>query len=112
MRNVLCSHDLSIDLRVRMISCYIFSVLLYGVEAWTLNEAFLKRLTPFEMWVYRRLLKISWVDRVRNEEVLRRLNQTTQLVNIIKKRKLEYFSHIMRHPEKYIQGNIQEEHHG
>ncbi|CAG9839414.1 unnamed protein product [Diabrotica balteata] len=43
MRNVLCSHDLSIDLTVRITSCYIFFVLLYGVEAWTLTEAILKR---------------------------------------------------------------------
>ncbi|CAG9826071.1 unnamed protein product, partial [Diabrotica balteata] len=115
MRNILCSHDLSIDLRVRMTSCYIFPVLLYAVETWTLTKAILKRLTAFEMWVYRRLLKISWKIRrlLKNEEVLRRLNQTIQLINIIKKRKLEYFGHIMRHSEKYdllhliIQGKIQ-----
>ena len=77
-----------------------FSVLLYRVEAWTLNDSNIKRLEAFEMWCYRRILKISWVDRVRNAEVLERLSRSTEIVCTVKSRKLQYFGHVMR-GEKY-----------
>ena len=83
-----------------MLRCYVFSVLLYGVEAWTLNDSNIKRLEAFEMWCYRRILKISWVDRVRNAEVLERLSKSTEIVCTVKSRKLQYFGHVMR-GEKY-----------
>lgn len=101
MKNILCSHNLTLALRIRMVRCYIFPVLLYGMEAWTLTEAMLGRIQAFEMWVYRRMLRISWVEKVRNEEVVRRMGKDLELVVEIKRRKLEYFGHIMRHPEKY-----------
>uniref|UniRef100_A0A2H1V1U0 SFRICE_035738 n=1 Tax=Spodoptera frugiperda TaxID=7108 RepID=A0A2H1V1U0_SPOFR len=70
------------------------------------------RLEAFEMWVYRRILKISWTDRISNVKVLRLLNKKTEILNTIKRRKLQYFGHIMRN-DKYqllqllIQGKIQ-----
>jgi len=79
---------------------------------WTLTDSLLKRIETFEMWTYRKLLKISWVERITNQEVLLRLHKTTELVITTKQRKLEHFGHIMRHPEKYallhliIQGKI------
>ncbi|CAG9839577.1 unnamed protein product [Diabrotica balteata] len=54
------SHNLSLDTKVRMLRCYVFSVLLYGVESWTLNEDMCKKLEEFEMWLYRRILKIPY----------------------------------------------------
>lgn len=101
MKRILCGHDLNLSLRIRLVRCYVFSVLLYGVESWTLTEAALKKLQAFEMWVYRRMLKISWMDHVRNEDVMRRMNKDLEVVPNIKIRKLQYFGHVMRHPEKY-----------
>ncbi|CAG9839630.1 unnamed protein product [Diabrotica balteata] len=54
------SHNFSLDTKVRMLRCYVFSVLLYGVESWTLNEVMSKKLEAFEMWLYRRILKIPY----------------------------------------------------
>lgn len=101
MRNVLCSHDLSLDLKIRILRCYVFSTLLYGVEAWTLTEASIKKLQAFEMWCYRRMLKISWTEHVTNDEVLRRMKKCQEIINTVKERKLQYFGHVVRHPEKY-----------
>jgi hypothetical protein len=56
-------------------------VLLYGSETWTLGEAEKKRIVAFEMWCYRRMLKIPWVDRVTNEEVLRKIEEKPGLWN-------------------------------
>ena len=101
MRKTLCSHNLTLSLRMKMVRCYVFPELLYGMESWTITDSLLKRLEAFEMWVYRRLLKISWVEKVRNTEVLARMNKQLKVILTIKRRKLEYFGHIMKHHKKY-----------
>uniref|UniRef100_A0A8D9AT98 Craniofacial development protein 2 n=1 Tax=Cacopsylla melanoneura TaxID=428564 RepID=A0A8D9AT98_9HEMI len=68
MSQLFKSHDLTITTKMRLIKCYIYSILLYGVESWTLNEKHIKKLEAFEMWTYRRILRISWTERVKNEE--------------------------------------------
>lgn len=113
MKTLLCSKDLSLQLKRRLISCYVYSVLLYGVEAWTISETMEKRIQAFEMWIYRRILKIPWTARVSNEEVLRRMNCKRELLITVKCRKLQYFAHIMRNEQKYgllqviLQGKIE-----
>uniref|UniRef100_A0A8D8UG11 Uncharacterized protein n=1 Tax=Cacopsylla melanoneura TaxID=428564 RepID=A0A8D8UG11_9HEMI len=97
MRQLFCNRGINIPLKARLVRCYIFSVLLYGVESWTL----MKKLEAFEMWVYRRILRISWVDKVSNERVIQRMNKEKEIVNTIKTRKLQYLGHISRNPERY-----------
>jgi hypothetical protein len=70
---------------------------LYGCETWTLKKETTDRLAAFERWTYRRMLKISWIQHVTNEEVLRRNGIDQQLIGAIKRRKVSYFGHIMRH---------------
>uniref|UniRef100_A0A8D8SJ40 Craniofacial development protein 2 n=2 Tax=Cacopsylla melanoneura TaxID=428564 RepID=A0A8D8SJ40_9HEMI len=111
MRTVLTARDLSINLRTRLLKCYVFPVLLYGVEAWTLNKECERKLQAFEMWSYRRILRIPWTDRVTNIEVLNRMGKEVEVLYDIKRRKLSYLGHVMRGP-KYeilhliIQGKI------
>ena len=112
IRKVLCSHDLNFELKTRLLRCYVFSVLLYGVESWTLTVASMNKLEAFEMWTYRRILRISWVSRVRNEDVLYCMHKETEILKTVKMHKLSYLGHVMRHPEKYelpiliLQGKI------
>ncbi|KAI5732155.1 hypothetical protein M8J77_022354 [Diaphorina citri] len=112
MQNIFKSHNLSMDLKIRMIRCYVFPVLLYGMEAWTITETILKKVQAFEMWIYRRMLRISWKDKIRNTEVMAKMKKNVELVDTIKARKLEYFAHIMRNEHKYgllqliLQGKI------
>lgn len=113
MRNVFSSNSLSLDLRKKMIKCYVYSVLLYGVEAWTLTEATCRRVEAFEaLWIMRRILKVGWTEHVTNEEVLRRMKTERELMRTIKIRKLAYLGHVMRN-EKYsllqlvLQGKIE-----
>jgi len=58
--------------KVKLLRCYVFSILYYGMQSWTLTEATQKKLEAFEMWLYRKILRISWVDRVTNETILGR----------------------------------------
>ncbi|RZF39011.1 hypothetical protein LSTR_LSTR014707 [Laodelphax striatellus] len=87
-------------------------VLLYGAESWTLNQAISAKLEAFEMWLYRRMLRVSWVDRITNQEILSRMRKGKELLPMIKSRKLEYLGHIMRNTERYqllqviLQGKI------
>ena len=96
MKQFFCSRALNNDLKMRMLRCYIFTILLYGIEAATLTKAMMKKIEAFEMWLYRRILRISYVDRVTNEEVLLRLSKQTELNTEVKIRKLQYLGHIMR----------------
>ena len=112
MQKVLTNRELKITLRIRLLRCYVFSILFYGMEAWTLTETMCKRIEAFEMWAYRRMLRISWMDRVTNQAVMQRLNKEREVLNTIKRRKLEYFAHVIRNPKHdtlhvIIQGKIE-----
>jgi len=80
----------------KILNCYVFSVLNYGCECWTWNKATCKKVNAFEMWCYRRMLKISWKDKVTNTEVLSRMQTDLHFLKDMKKRKLEYGGHVMR----------------
>jgi hypothetical protein len=65
----LFTSKLDLNLRKKLVKCYIWNIALYGAETWTLRKIDQKYLESFEMWCWRRMEKISWTDRVRNEEV-------------------------------------------
>lgn len=112
LRNLLCDKRLNIHIKDNFVKCYVLSTLLYGAESWTLKVSAMNKLEAFEMWVYRRMLRIPWTDRVSNERVLNQMNKDRELLDIIKKRKAAYLGHIMRH-SKYeflqliIEGKIE-----
>jgi len=111
-QKVLTNRDINIKLRLRFMRCYVWSVLLYGVESWTLKITDMNKIEAFEMWTYRRILKIPWTDRVTNSEVLNRLSTEREILLSIKRRKVAYFGHVIRGP-KYellqliVQGKIE-----
>ena len=81
---------------VHRVKCYIWSIALYGVETWTLRAVDEKHLGSFEMWCWRRMEKISWTDRVRNEGVLLRGKEQRNIPHEISKRKAKWISHVLR----------------
>ena len=97
LKKCLSRKELALSTRIRILRCYVWSTLLYGAETWTLTKKMMTRLTSFEIWTYRRMFKISWKDRVTNEEVLRRMGNNAEVVDIIKSRKLRYYGHMRRH---------------
>jgi hypothetical protein len=92
----LLTSNINRNLKKRLIKTLIWSVLLYGSESWTLKKADTNRLESFEMWIWRRIEKISWRERIRNEEVLRRVGEKRTLLATIWKRKMNWIGHIMR----------------
>ena len=96
-KNLLTAENTSIEVRKQFIRCYIWSLFLYGSETWTLTAAEKSRVEAFEMWCYRRMMKIKWIDRVSNEEVLRRVEEKRSLLKTLKRRRDILIGHIMRH---------------
>ena len=93
---ILTSRNISIDLRSRIAKCYIWSTLLYGAETWTLTKVTSDKLEAFAMWLHRRMLRISWKEHKTNGEILHKMKTNRSLLNTIKKRKCQYFGHIIR----------------
>ncbi len=90
--------DINLDLKLRLLKCYVYSIVSYAAETWTFSKEMKKRIRAFEMWTYRRILKISWTEKVKNEVIKERLNLKNRedLATIIARRKLAYAGHVMR----------------
>ena len=86
-KRALFTSTLDLKLRKKLMKCYIWSIALYGAETWTLRAADQKYLDIFETWCWRRMEKIIWTDRVRNEEVLLRIKEQRNILHEIRKRK-------------------------
>ena len=84
------------ETKLKILNCYVFSVLNYGCESWTWTKALERKINAFEMWCYRRMLKISWMERISNKEVLQRINCNLHFLKQMKKRKMDYAGHVMR----------------
>jgi hypothetical protein len=93
--NTLFTSKIGLNLRKKLVKCYIWSIALYGAETLTLRKVDHKYLGSFEMWCWRRMEKISWTDRVRNEEVFRRVKEDRNIINTIKMRKANWIGHIL-----------------
>jgi len=101
---------LDLELRKKLVKCYIWSIALYGAETWTLRVVDQKHLESIEMWCWRRMEKISWTDNVRNEEVLLRAKEQRNILHGIRKRKANWIGHILRRNcllQRVIEGKIQ-----
>ena len=97
-------HQLPASLKVRLLRSTAFAIASYGSESWTMKLADKKRIDSFEMWCYRRILRISWTERKTNTWVLEKLRAKKSLRADIITRKLSYFGHITRH--QCLQKNI------
>ena len=106
---VITSQKISISARLRLINCYVWSTLTYGAETWTISKILAGRINAFEMWTYRKMLKLSYTKHKTNEEVLNMLSTEKQLLSNIVKRKCKYFGHLVRHNElqrQLLEGKI------
>ena len=91
--SVLKSRDISLLTKVRIIKATVFPVVMYGCESWTVKKAECQRIDAFELWCWRRLLKVPWTRRRSNPSILREINPEYLLEGL--KLKLQYFGHPM-----------------
>ena len=97
MRKVLTNMDVNMKLRLRLLKCFIWSVLLYGCEAWTLDMKLRRRLEAVEMWFLRRMLRVPWTARLTNERVMEMAGVRRALLGAVRARQLKFLGHILRH---------------
>jgi hypothetical protein len=97
MKSILTSKQITNKLKMRIARCYVYSILLYGSESWTLNKMMEDKINAFEMWVYRRIGHISWKEKKTNKAVLEMLGMKQDLLKEVKTRQLKYFGHLKRH---------------
>ena len=100
-KRTLFTSILDLELRKKLVKCYVWSIALYGAETWTLRAVDQKHLESFEMWYWRRMEKISWTDHVRNEEVLFRVKEQRNILHEIRKRKANWIDHVLRETAFY-----------
>ena len=94
--NLVTNQNIAVALRKRFVKAYAWSTFLYGCEAWNISKVMEKRIEALEMWFYRRMLKVSWVDHVSNELVLQRVGAGREMLTCIRKRQLRFLGHVMR----------------
>ena len=94
--SILKSRDITLPTKVRLVKAMVFPVVLYGCESWTMKKAEHWRIDAFELWCWRRLLRVPWTARRSNKSILKEINSGYSLEGMMLKLKFQYFGHLMR----------------
>ena len=94
--SVLKSRDITLSTKIRIVKAMVFPVVMYGYESWTLKKAECRRNDAFELWCWRRLLRVPWIARRTNQSILKEISPGCSLEGMMLKLKLQYFGHLMR----------------
>ena len=93
--SILKSRDITFPTKVQLVKAMVFWVVIYGCESWTIRKAECQRIDAFELWCWRRLLRVSWVARRSNQSILKEINPEYSLEGLMIKLKLQYFGHMI-----------------
>ena len=94
--SILKNRDITLPTKVRLVKAMIFPVVMYGCESWTVKKAECQRIDAFELWCWRRLLRVPWTTRRSNQSILKEVSPGCSLEGLMLKLKLQYFGHLMR----------------
>ena len=93
--SILKSRDITLPTKVHRFKAMVFAVVMYGCESWTVKKAKCQKIDAFELWCWRRLLRIPWTARSFNQSILKEISPGCSLEGLMLKLKLQYFSHVM-----------------
>ena len=94
--SILKSRDIILPTKVRLVKAMVFPMAMYGCESWTVKKAERRRIDAFELWCWRRLLRVPWTSRRSNQSILKEISPGISLEGMMLKLKLQYFGHLMR----------------
>ena len=98
---ILKSRDITSSAKVRLVKAMVFPVVMCGCESWTIKKAERRRLDTFELWCWRRLLRVSWTARRSNQCILKEISPECSLEGLMLKLKLQYFGHLMQRADSF-----------
>ena len=98
--SILKSRDVTLSTKVHLVKAMVFPVVLYGCESWTIKKAERRRIDAFELWCWRRLLRVPWTARRSNQSILK-ISLGCSLEGLMLKLKLQYFGHLMRRADSF-----------
>ena len=94
--STLKSRDVTLSTKVHLVKAMVFPVVMYGCESWTIKKAEHQRIDAFELWCWRRLLRVPWTARRSNQSILKEISPGISLEGMMLKLKLQYFGHLMQ----------------
>ena len=98
---MLKSRGITLPTKVRLVKAMVFPVVMYGCESWTIKKAELWRIDAFELWFWRRLLRVRWIARRSNQSILKEISPEYSLEGLMLKLKLQYFGHLMQRADSF-----------
>ena len=101
LESVFKSRDITLPTKVRLVKAMVFPVVMYGCESWTIKKAEHRRIDVFELWCWRRLLRVPWTARRSNKSILKEISPGCSLEGMTLKLKLQYFVHLMRRADSF-----------
>ena len=99
--SILKSRDVTLSTKVRLVKAMGFPVVMYGCESWTIKKAEHRRIDAFELWCWRRLLRVPWTAGRSNQSILKEMGPGCSLEGLILKLKLQYFGHLMQRADSF-----------
>ena len=99
--SILKSRDITLPTNVRPVKAMVFPVVMYGCESWTIKKAEHKGIDAFELWCWRRLLRVPWTSRRSNQSILKEISPEYTLEGLMLKLKLQYFGHLMQRTDSF-----------
>ena len=99
--SILKSRDTTLATKIYLLKAMVFPVITYGCESWTVKQAELRRIDAFELWCWRRLLRVPWTARRSNQSILKDIRPGCSLKGMMLKLKLQYFGHLMRRADSF-----------
>ena len=99
--SILKSIDITLPTKVCLVKAMVFPVVMYGCEIWTVEKAECRRIDAFELWCWRRLLRVPWTARRSNQSILKEINPEYSLEVLMLKLKLQYFGHLMQRTDSF-----------
>ena len=99
--NVLKSRDVTLPTKVHLVKAMVFPVVMYGCESWTIKKAEHQRIDAFELWCWRRLLRVPWTAGISNQSILKEISPGCSLEGMMLKLKLQYSGHLIRRADSF-----------
>ena len=100
--SILKSRDITLSMKIHLVKVIFFPMVMYGCESWTVKEAECQRIEAFELWCWRRLLRVPWSVRRSNQSILKERSPGYSLVRLMLKLKLQYFGHLMKRTDSLV----------